>query len=236
MRLLIVKVGSAPPERPRQGDFDDWIQQGCNLAPQHVTTVDPTAGDPLPRPDALSAVIVTGSAAMVSEREPWSERTAVWLGAVVESGIPTFGICYGHQLIAHGLGGTVGSNPRGREMGTISVHRTGTDPGDFLGDLPNPLVVQATHVETVLAPPPQAHVLATSDLDACQVLQFGPQAWGVQFHPEFNAAIMRHYIQVRQEAITAEGLNADALHDNVVETDHGTRVLRRFIERAKNVG
>ena len=41
------------------------------------------------------------------------------------------GICYGHQLLAHALGGRVEDNPRGRHIGTVDVHLTdaaGDDP------------------------------------------------------------------------------------------------------------
>ena len=58
---------------------------------------------------------------MVSEREPWSERAAEWLREVAQRGIPLLGICYGHQLLAHALGGRVGANPQGREIGTVEV-------------------------------------------------------------------------------------------------------------------
>ena len=81
-------------------------------------------GEALPDPRSVRAVVVTGSAAMVTSREPWSERTAAWLCETVEVKTPVLGICYGHQLLAHALGGRVEDNPQGRHIGTVDVTLT----------------------------------------------------------------------------------------------------------------
>src|SRR5262245_61079370 len=91
------------------------------LAKSDVEVAAVAQGDPLPAPESPAGVVVTGSSAMVSHREPWSELTAEWLARAVELGTPVLGICYGHQLLAHALGGAVGRNPRGREIGTVEV-------------------------------------------------------------------------------------------------------------------
>src|SRR5690348_8631928 len=73
----------------------------------------------------IAGVVVTGSHSMVSHREPWSERAAQWLAGVVESDrVPVLGICYGHQLLAHALGGEAGDHPAAIEIGTVQVRTT----------------------------------------------------------------------------------------------------------------
>ena len=88
---------------------------------------------------------------------------AAWLAGAVEAGTPVLGICYGHQLLAHGLGGRVGANPRGREIGSVDerLHAAAREDALF-GAFPERLVVQATHVESALELPGGARLLGSS--------------------------------------------------------------------------
>jgi GMP synthase (glutamine-hydrolysing) len=87
-----------------------------------------------------------------------------------------------------------------------------------------------THVESVLALPKGAVRLAESDLDPVQAFAVGERAWGVQFHPEFDAETVRAYLLARTEKVRAEGLDPDALLAAVRDAPGGPRVLRRFAE------
>ena len=173
---------------------------------------------------------------MVSDREEWSEASARWLRDVVEGDrIPVLGLCYGHQLIAHALGGEVGTNPRGREMGTVEVslpeRAVADDPLLEAGLYPGHM----SHLEAVLRPPSDARILATTKLDPHAALQFGPRQWGVQFHPEFDLEIMRRYVEARREILVGEGRDPDAIIRAAVETPGIARLLARFaviVERA----
>ena len=231
--LLIVQTGTTVPDvRKRRGDLGDWFITGCGLLPENVTVVRADLDEPLPEPKRYSGVIVTGSAAMVSQREPWSERTAQWLAKLVTTDATALlGSCYGHQLIAHGLDGHVGLNPNGREIGTISVELTADGSQDpLLSVLPRHFTMQASHSETVLRLPSGARLLAHNTNDAHQAFAIGTRAWGIQFHPEFDADIVRGYITARHGAILDEGLNPDDLRNATSDAPHGTALLRRFIE------
>ncbi len=229
-RILVVKTGSAlDPIRSRRGDYEDWIVDGMGVARGDVDVVPVHEGAPLPDPDRPAGVVVTGSAAMVTSREPWSERTAQWLADVARAGTFVLGICYGHQLLAHALGGRVGPNPSGREIGTVTMDRLpGARAEPLLGVLEDSSLVHNTHVECVLELPPEARRLAATRLDRNQAFAVGPRAWGVQFHPEFDADVMRGFVDARADELRREGLDPAALRDAVEEAPAGTRLLRRF--------
>jgi GMP synthase (glutamine-hydrolysing) len=66
------------------------------------------------------------------------------------------------------------------------------------------------------------------------VLRFAPQVYGVQFHPEFDAEIMRCYLRERRVVIQSEGLDPDALLAGTRETPEGAGVIRRFLARLRD--
>jgi GMP synthase (glutamine-hydrolysing) len=150
--LLIVKLGTPYPFiAKRYGDFDDWITSNLGFNPDNIGIRKPFAGEKLPDSRNVSGVVVTGSHAMVTDQENWSEYTATWLQKVIETETPLLAICYGHQLLAHAMGGRVGPCPQGYEFGTVEVQLNDGARGDrLLASLPRVLQVQVCHSEFVL--------------------------------------------------------------------------------------
>ncbi len=229
-RPLIVKTGSTLPGlRERRGDYEDWIADAMRLERDAVDVVSVYEGEPLPDPASVAGVVVTGSSAMVSDREDWSERTAAWLADAARARTPLLGICYGHQLLAHALGGRVGRNPRGREIGSVTVELLEAAGNDaLLGALPGEIVVQVTHIESVLELPAGARLLASSAADPHHAFSVGDSIWGVQFHPEFDGDVIRAYLDARREIIRGEGIDPEPLRRAARDSPHGPAVLRRF--------
>lgn len=227
--IAILKTGDTLPGIGEvRGDFDDWISPGLGVSPDEVLVIEAHRGDALPNEDEIAGVVVTGSPAMVTHREPWSEGAGVWLAELARADRPILGICYGHQLLADALGGEVGSNPLGREIGTVEIEFSDHRGDPLLSTLPARVDVHTTHVESVLSLPRGATLLARSEGDPHHAYRIGERVWGVQFHPEFDADIMRRYIAARAELIESEGLDAGAIADAVRETPMSASLIGRF--------
>ncbi|HTP07563.1 MAG TPA: glutamine amidotransferase [Anaerolineae bacterium] len=229
-RILVIKTGTTLPSLlAAQGDFEDWVIFGLGAPSDRISVADVQTGAPLPAPRDVAGIVITGSHSMVTDHEAWSERTAAWLCDAVEQHTPILGICYGHQLLAYALGGEVGDNPRGNETGTVNVYLNETGATDrLLGGLANPLRVHVSHQQSVLNLPIGAQLLAWSDRDQHQAFSIGDNVWGVQFHPEFNAAAVRAYTEDDREILRAEGQDPDRISAQIEETSHGTEILQRF--------
>lgn len=228
--VLIIRTGRAPdPIRARHGDFPHWFRVGAQLPPERIRIVDVAAGEALPSPTEVAGALITGSAAMVTERAAWSERTAGWIRHAMDAELPLFGVCYGHQLMAHALGGRVDYLPGGREIGTMPIQVAAEARHDpVAAALPASFRAHTTHEQSVLEIPKGAKILAGSARDPHHLLRYGANAVSVQFHPEFNADVMRAYIRRKRADMHREGFDPHQAYRQVAPTPIARRLLRHF--------
>ncbi len=226
--MVVITTGDPIPEmRARRGTYADMIRTAAAEA-HRGPSIDIDARLEAPSlPAEPSFVVITGSSAHVQDRDPWVLRIEQWLVEIVKAGVPVFGICFGHQLLAQALGGEVGLNPRGREIGTIDIEITDDDP--LLEGIALRFGANATHVDTVAKLPPNARALARSSLDDHQVIRFATGCYGVQFHPEIDREIMHGYFDARRALLEGEGLDVDAKKAAVSDAPGAIATLQRFI-------
>lgn len=118
---------------------------------------------------------------------------------ILSLGIPVLGICYGHQLLVHALGGKV-------ERG--SVHEFGKStltPQKTVGILenfPENSTVWMSHVDTVKALPASFEVIgSTPDCATAVIMNEQERLYGVQFHPEVTHSekgmeILKNFVRI----------------------------------------
>lgn len=154
--------------------------------PGDLVEYDATAGDLPPDHDDHDAVVVTGSRSSVYWDEKWIDPLIDSVRDAATSDVPVLGICYGHQVLATALGGTV-EDMGEYELGYREVRQVTTDP--LFTDVPNPFTVFETHSDVVTRLPDGATLLAENDV-GIQSFRKG-MAWGVQFHPEYDLETAR---------------------------------------------
>ncbi len=138
------------------------------------------------------AVILSGGPSSV-----FAEGAPQVAAGLFDTGVPTFGICYGFQAMAAALGGTVA------RTGTAEFGRTAlavVDPGVLLSGLPTSMDVWMSHNDAVSEAPDGFAVTASTPQTPVAAFEDAARGlYGVQFHPE------------------------------VLHSDHGQEVLKRFL-------
>jgi GMP synthase (glutamine-hydrolysing) len=141
-------------------------------------------GEPLAL-DGCAGVIVMGGPQSANDPLPGLAAELKLIEQAVAAQTPVLGICLGAQLIAKALGARVYRNPE-KEIGWAPVYfneAAGRDP--VFGGVDSPSIVFQWHRETFDLPA-GAEWLAYSDKCLHQAYRFGPNVYGVQFHPEIT--------------------------------------------------
>jgi len=230
--LVVLKTGRKIPSLASiHGDYEDWIAVGMGWPADAVRVLDASGEGALPHPGSVAGIVITGSGSMVTERADWMLRAAGWLADAVNREVPVLGICFGHQLLAHALGGEVDYNPRGVEVGTVEVTLAEAAADDPLFSvLPTRLWAQLSHRQSVLELPPGASLLGASEMEAHQGFAYGPRVWGVQFHPEFDERIIPHFVEYYRAILGEQSRSVDALKAAVRPAPESRLLLQRFAE------
>jgi GMP synthase (glutamine-hydrolysing) len=233
--ILVVKLGSTYPQlAAKQGDFDKWVIR--RLYSNCLSkVVDIVAGDKFPK-DGFTGIVLTGSHDMVTDKLDWSERTANWLRKQVEKQTPILGICYGHQLLNHALGGITGVNPKGREFGNQKIYLNDAAKSDSLfSSMPKVFIAHCCHAQSALKLPADAVCLGGNAHEPNHIVRFAENCWGVQFHPEFDADATRYYIEQHKDLLTKQGIDTKKLSAAVAPTPESYSLIARFANFAFSV-
>lgn len=125
----------------------------------------------------VKAIILSGG-----PRSVYEEGAPMLSGSILHSRLPTLGICYGHQLIAHMLGGRTERAERA-EYGRTPIHVYGDSL--LLAGLPERFNVWMSHGDSVLEPPSGFSVTARTESGLIAAMERPEMGiFTVQFHPE----------------------------------------------------
>jgi GMP synthase (glutamine-hydrolysing) len=183
--------------------------------PIDLFTLNVADGENLPQGMALTdfdGVWISGSPLNAYHmHEPAVRRQVELARDIWDLGIPSFGSCWGLQVMTAALGGKVHLNPRGREIGiarTIIVSDIGRKHAMFR-DKPIAFDALCTHEDEVETLPTCGAVLASNSVSRVQAAVFNEGSrsfWGVQYHPEMEFAQIAAIMAMRAERHIREGL------------------------------
>lgn len=159
-----------------------------------------------PKLETAAMVIVMGSPDAAYDDARWITEELHYVRAAIELSVPILGVCFGGQLLARALGGTV-TESSCPEYGFVDVESTRPElvgPGPWM----------QFHGDTFLAPA-TATVIASNSAGQQAFVQ-GPHL-GLQFHPEIDGDVFRSW---------ADAWARDGVHQDEQQVER----IRRDIE------
>ena len=188
-RLLVIQ--HVPHEG--LGTFAEAFKQaGCSLPT--VDAYDPRAAWPQLR--GIDAIVSMGGPMGVAQQAtyPFLKNELALLREALDAKRPILGICLGAQLLAHVLGAPVTTNPQ-KEIGWYPLMREPDAEDDPLFEpFGQTETVFQWHGDTFALPKGAVH-LASSPLCEQQAFRYGDRAYGLQFHVEVTAAMIRSWLR-----------------------------------------
>jgi GMP synthase (glutamine-hydrolysing) len=210
-----------------------WFQEWLPAAGLDVHPIHPYLGHRVPTSVEGDALIVLGGpmGCMDDDRADWLPAVRSLLRTAVDDGVPTMGICLGAQLLAAATGGYVERGASGPELGLSSID---VPTGDDLL-VPGAMPVVQWHFDAVTALPPDAVLLASSDVYPIQAFRVGEGAWGLQFHVEATAAMVEEWAGNDAAALAELGRDpfdvvSEVRFSEHVLTEAGQALAQRFAQ------
>lgn len=224
MKIGILQTGYAPDALRDEGDYPDMFMtlldgHGFSFASYDLQAMQfPTSVT------ECDGWLITGSKHGVYEDHGFIPPLEQFIRDAFAARRPVAGICFGHQIMAQALGGTVEKFKGGWSIGPTRY--------EFDGE---PLNIHAWHQDQVITPPEGARTFASNDFCQHAGLVYGDLGYSVQPHPEFSDPFVLGLIDKRGRGVvpdtvldTAKSKLGAPLHSNRIATD-----IARFFKSAE---
>jgi GMP synthase-like glutamine amidotransferase len=166
-------------------------------------------------PNECDAYIITGSPRGVYDTDDWIVTLSQFIRDSYQAGIKLVGICFGHQILAHALGGRAEKSEKGRGFGLKSFDVT--QPKAWMNGKPDRCSLYFAHQDQVVKLPPEAELLGGNTFCPIALYEIDNRVLGIQGHPEFSDGIMQDLLPLFEKKLALSSYEA-----SVRSLDNGT--------------
>ncbi|MGJ8525332.1 hypothetical protein LMG33818_001060 [Halomonadaceae bacterium LMG 33818] len=194
----------APALRSRYGNYPELYSDLLKCAEDdiEVATWRIHEGEIPASTLSADAWLISGSKASVYDNSDWISAVSEFVRQLWNERRPVIGICFGHQLLAQVLGGTVEKCHRGWGLGVAT--NSVVQPQSWMEPQQGFLRLVVSHQDQVLTLPATGEVLAASEFCPYFMVQYGDSFLGVQGHPEFSTLLGRDLLEAHKESSCPE--------------------------------
>lgn len=195
--------------------------------PIRPVVFDLTAGDRPDDPEQCDGWLIGGSRRDAHANDGFVPALVGFAAAAHQAAVPQVGICFGHQILARALGGTV-ARADGWGAGVHAYELV--DAAPWMTDAVTEVAIVASHRDQVTRLPLDAELLLRAPYCPVAGFRVGETVFGVQGHPEFDVALSRT-LSLRRRTMLGEPTARAAL-DSLRRTPDNPLVnswIRRFL-------
>ncbi len=233
MKLGILKTDAVRPEWVSDfGEYPDMFVALLGRADPTLefVTYDVEEGQYPADIDEVDAYLITGSKSSVYDDKQWIRTLMDFVRELDSRRKKIVGICFGHQIVAHALGGKTEKSPKGWGVGR-HTHSFTEKPSWHDGQSAD-FDILVSHQDQVVMNAAGARVLAGSDFCENAVVQVGDHILTFQGHPEFVGSYSREIMEYRREAIGEETYASGVA--SLAKEHEGDRVARWILSFLKS--
>ncbi len=207
--------------------YVDFLNAGSDAI---STTIYEVAAGILPAVvDECDAYLITGSPRGTYDSDPWIGELADCLRRAYSAGVKLVGICFGHQMLAHALGGKAERSAKGYRLGLFGFAVR------YQGEAEGSARLYFAHRDQVVELPPGAELLGGNEFCPNGMFRIGESVLAMQGHPEFSDSVMRQIVESVTPSVDPAVVTTaiETMDQGVPDNDLAARWVAEFLNPAR---